>query len=265
MVEASQPLIARNLLSLPRHWFLLPAAALAAIAQTLLAPMHGVPAAVLIASAAAIIWARGVSLHDPDAFRATLGNNAFRWLLLGFSAVLFMDFSASFWLIPLAQRRFGLDARLAGAELGGLMIVGGIIGSVLGGLIADHWRRRTPVGRVWTVLIVVILEALAIGVAAQATSYPSFRIAFGIFCLASGGWTGVAAALGLELVPRVHRGTAIAVYFLVTTLLGPGLGAWAGGAFADWLESLSQAMIGCAAVAVVAVAFFIKLARTPPI
>ncbi len=267
--DGSRPPMTRDLVNLSHHWPLLLAAVLAVIAQMRLTPNQGVPAAVMIAGVAAVAWARGLLLEDPAAFRATLGNASFRWLLLAFAAVLFMDFAASFWLIPLALRNYGLSAQLAGAELGGLIIIGGIAGSLLGGWIADRWHLRTSAGRVWTVVIAVLLEALAICMATQATAYPAFRLAFGVFCLASGGWTGVAAALGMDLVPRLHRGTGIAIYFLVTTLLGPGLGAWAGGALGEWLGSLSHALVLCTAMAILAVASFVKLAhavtRTPPI
>jgi MFS family permease len=124
-----------------------------------------------------------------------------------------MDFAASFWLIPLAQRRFGVSAAVAGAQLGGLMIAGGIAGCTLGGWIADRWRARTAAGRVWTALIAVLAEAAAILLAIVQSDYRAFILAFCIFCLASGGWTGVAAAIGMDIVPRAHRGTGVAAYF----------------------------------------------------
>jgi MFS family permease len=214
---------------------------------------------VLLAAGAGAFWAYRLDGQDAAAFRATLGQASFRWLLLGFAALLFVDFAASFWLIPFAQRRFGLTAAVAGAHLGGLMIVGGITGSVMGGWIADHWRRRSRAGRVWTALIAAIAEAAAILIAIVQSDYAMFILAFSAFCLASGGWTGVAAAIGMDIVPRAHRGTGVAAYFLVTTVLGPSLGAWAAGGLAGELGSVGKSLCACCAVIIVTVAAFVSL------
>jgi MFS family permease len=222
----------------------------------------GVPVAVIIAGGTAAFWTQRLFRRDPIAFQATVGRPAFRWFLLGFAAVLFVDFAAGFWLIPFAQRRFGVSAASAGSQLGGLIIVGGIAGTLIGGWVADSWRRLTPSGRVWAALAAVVLEVIAILVALAQTDYQSFLVAFGIFCVGSGGWTGVAPAIGLDIVPRAHHGTAVASYYLVTTLLGPGLGVWAAGAAGDALNSLAKALSACCLLSLVAFLAFIKLARS---
>ncbi len=239
----------------------LAAAALMAVAvQMRWPPDRGVPTAVLLAGGAAVFWADRLRRDDATAFRATVGQASFRWLLLAFAAVMFVDFAASFWLIPYAQHHFGVSAAVAGAHLGGLMIVGGIAGSGLGGWIADRWRSRTAAGRVWTALIAVVAEGMAILLAICQSDYRLFVAAFAGFSFASGGWTGVAAAIGMDIVPRAHRGTGVAAYFLVTTVLGPGLGAWAAGVIGDRLGSMSLSLAACCSIILVAVAAFVKLA-----
>lgn len=238
---------------------LLAASLLAVIAQMGWPPDRGVPAAVLLAGLAAAFWTYRLGRDDAASFRATMGQLSFRWLLLAFAAVLFVDFAASFWLIPLAQGRFRVSAAVAGAHLGGLMIVGGIAGTGMGGWIADRWRQRTAAGRVWTALIAVLTEGAAILMAVHQSDYRLFILAFAAFSLASGAWTGVAAAIGMDIVPRTHRGTGVAAYFLVTTVLGPGLGAWAAGALGDALGSVSRALSACCALILVAAAGFVRL------
>jgi len=238
---------------------LLATSVLAVGAQIRLPPNQGVPAAVLLALAAAAFWTYRLRRDAAASFHASLGQPAFRWLLLAFAAVLFMDFAASFWLFPFAQRRFGVSAVMVGTELGGLMIVGGIAGSAMGGWIADRWHQRTAAGRVWTALIAVLVEAAAILLALMQSDYGAFILGFCVFCLASGGWTGVAAAVGMDIVPRAHRGTAVASYFLVTTVLGPGLGAWAAGLLGDALGSVGRSLSVCCAVVLIAAAAFVKL------
>jgi MFS family permease len=234
---------------------------LSVFAQMTLSPNKGAPVAVLLAAGAGTYWVYCLRRDHAASFRATLGQITFCWLLLAFAAVLFMDFAASFWLMPFAQRRFGVSAAVAGAQLGGLMIAGGIAGCAAGGWIADRWRQHSAAGRVWTALIAALAEAIAILIAIMQSDYTLFVLAFGMFCFASGGWTGVAAAIGMDIVPPAHRGTGVAVYFLVTTILGPGLGAWVAGVLSGVLGSISASLAACCTVTVIAAAGFVKLGR----
>jgi MFS family permease len=238
---------------------LLAVSLLAVILQMRWPPDRAVPAAVLLAVGAAAFWTYRLRRDSAASFDATMGQASFRWMLLAFAAVLFVDFAASFWLISFAQREFGVSAAVAGAHLGGLMIAGGIAGSGMGGWIADRWRLRSAAGRVWTALIAVLAEGAAILLAVSQSDYRLFILAFAGFSLASGGWTGVAAAIGMDIVPRAHRGTGVAAYFLVTTVLGPGLGAWAAGVFADMLGSISQSLSACCSIILVALTAFLRL------
>jgi MFS family permease len=220
-----------------------------------------VPASTVLALAVAAVWTHRLRKADADAYTATLGRPDFRWLIASFAAVLFIDFAAGFWLIPYAQRRFDVGAGSAGAQLGGLMIAGGIAGALLGGWCADRWRRGNPAGRVWTALIAVLLEVAAILLALGQSDYSRFLFAFAAFCFASGGWTGVAAAIGLDIVPRGHRGTATAAYFLVTTVLGAGLGPFVVGLCSDSSGSVGTALAWCCSVGVLAAIGLLRLGQ----
>jgi MFS family permease len=220
-----------------------------------------VPASTVLALAVAAVWTHRLRKADAASYAATLGRPEFRWLLGSFAAVLFVDFAAGFWLIPYAQRRFDVSAGSAGTQLGGLMIAGGIAGVLLGGWCADRWRRVNRAGRVWTALIAVLIEVAAILLALAQTDYSKFLVAFATFCFASGGWTGVAAAIGLDIVPRAHRGTATAAYFLVTTVLGAGLGPFVVGLCSDSSGSVGTALAWCCGVGVLAAVGLLRLGQ----
>jgi MFS family permease len=246
----------RNSVRLPPHrarlLMMATAASLfAVLVQMRWQPSVSVPISISIAVLYGAGWVRSQWRFDRQAFLATLGKVEFRWLLLAFAAVLFVDYGATFWLLPFAQRRFGVTAGRAGADLGLLLIVGGILGCLFGGWVADRWHRLKASGRVWTAMIAVIAEAAAIVVALRQTEYTGFVVAFGIFCISSGGWTGVAAAIGFDIVPREHRGSGTALYFLVTTVFGAGLGPFAIGLVSDRIGSLGLALTWACAVMVV--------------
>ena len=210
--------------------------------QILAPPIAAVPLSAAIAALVGGWSIRNLARVDAASFDATLGQPAFRWWLLAFGALLFVDYAAVFWLLPYAQRRYSVSPAMAGGELGGLLIVGGVLGCLVGGWWADRWRRRRHAGRVLTALIAVLCEGFAISAAICMPHYPQFVGAFAIFCVASGGWTGVAAAIGLDIVPRQHRGIATALYFLVTTVVGPGLGPFTVGWISDRFASIGDAL-----------------------
>lgn len=224
-------------------------------------PTWSVPLSTALALLVAAGWVRNLHRTDRPAYRATLGQRPFCWLLVSFAAVLFVDCAASFWLIPYAQRHFDIPAASAGARLGSVMIVGGVAGALVGGWIADRWRRVAPSGRVWTALGAVLIEALAILSALASPHYGGFCVAFAAFCVASGGWAGVVAAVAMDLVPAAHRGTGTAAYFLLTTLLGPALGPYIVGLVSDMLESLTRALVLACAASVIAAAGLLGLGR----
>ncbi len=182
------------------------AAAGAMVLQMCWRPTLSVPLCVLMTAAIAVWWIHGLARTRAAAYQATLGQGRFRCLVFAFAAVMCVDYAAGFWLIPYAQRHFGLSAATVGSHLGTLMVIGGIAGCVLGGWAADHWRTLQKAGRVWTALIAVLVEGVAILVALGQSDYRAFIVAFALFCVASGGWPGVAAAIafdhGAEGVPR---------------------------------------------------------------
>lgn len=225
-------------------------------------PTLGVPFSVFAATAMGLWWMRSLGRTDAAAYRATLGQRAFRYLVFAFAAVIFVDCAASFWFIPYAQRHFERSAAAAGSQLGGLMVLGGSLGCVLGGWFADRWSSRRASGRVWTAMIAVIGEGAAILAGLAQRDYANFALAFAAFCVFSGGWTGVAAAIGLDLLPSEHRGTGTAVYFLVTTVLGPGLGPYVVGWGSDILGSLGAALACACALIIVAAAALLRLGST---
>jgi MFS family permease len=231
----------------------------AVVVQMLWPPVIGVPVCVLTTIVIAVWWMRRLRRANRSAYFATWGQKPFRYLVLAFTAVTFVDYAAAFWLIPYTQRRFSVGAEMVGPQLGGLMIVGGICGCMLGGWFADRWRMLHPGGRVWAALIAVLGEGAAILIALGQSDYTGLLVAFGAFCLSSGGWTGVAAAIAFDVVPREHRGTGTSIYFLLTTTLGPGLGPFLVGLGSDRLGSVSAALAWSCVLVLVAAAALLQL------
>jgi MFS family permease len=236
---------------------------LSAVVLQMRAPaIWSVPLCLMTALGIASWWVSRLRKYDFPAYLATVGQRPFRYLIAAFAAVMFADYAAAFWLIPYAQRHFGLSAGTAGAQLGGLMIGGGVLGCLLAGYAGDLWRSFRSSGRVCAVLLIVLAEGGAILWAIELNQYRDFLLAFAAFCIASGGWAGVAAAIAFDLVPAQHRGTGTAAYFLFTTLLGPGLGPFAVGLGSDMFNSVRVALGASCVMFVFAAIVLVKLVST---
>jgi len=239
------------------------AAGLDLFLQWLWPARFAVPAAIAVTIAAGRLWLRALRRGDPAAYRATLGAPDFRRLLLALSAVLFVDFAAAAWLIPYAQRRYAHDDAQLGNALGFLLIGGGIAGAVIAGAVSDRWRGRWSGARVAVALLAFLVQLSAILTALHQPALGGFLAAWTLISAASGAWTGVAASIALDLVPPAHHSTGTAVYFLVTTVLGPGLGPFAVGLLSDTTGSIDVALTVCCAIGLLGAAGFVALLRSP--
>lgn len=248
--------------------FLIAGAIVAVVLQMAWPRAIGVPAAVAVSLVVALIWAMRLRRLSPESFAATLERPPFNWWLVAFAALFFADYAAWFWLIPYAQRTFPNTPAANDALLGGLSIVGGIAGMILGGVVADLWRRLSVAGAAWTALVAALCEGVAIVLASQAHQESTFLLVYGGFNLVSGAWTGLAAAIGLELVQPAHRGTGTALYFLVTTLCGAALSPYLVGVWADqhgMVAALELASLSCVlAAAGLLRLVMLLLAASPP-
>jgi MFS family permease len=243
-----------------RFLALLVAASIVIVLLEMIVPTRwSVQGCLLIAGCTGAWWSRRLRRLDPAAYAGTFGLAAFRYFIIAFAAILFLDAGASFWLIPYTLRHFSMDAATAGAQLGEIMIVAGIVGCLIGGWAADRWRKASALGRVWTALLAVAAEGAAIAAALAQPDYGGFVVCFAVFCLAGGAWTGVAAAIGLDLLEPDHRGLGTASYFLVTTLLGPGLGPFLVGLGVDLTGSIGEALAWACLSAAISAAALLRL------
>jgi len=81
-----------------------------------------------------------------------------RWLYIGYAMQLAMTFSFIVWAPAFLMRAHGITVDKAGLIMGGIGLMG-IIGSPLGGIIADLWQKKNPRGRIYTPLMAVTIGA----------------------------------------------------------------------------------------------------------
>ena len=78
-------------------------------------------------------------------------------MVLAYAVVCFVGYTVSYWAAPYAERTFGFDKVELGWLIGAPAALGGFLGVIGGGWLADRLHRRHPAGR---------LMVMAIGLAA---------------------------------------------------------------------------------------------------
>jgi MFS family permease len=162
--------------------------------------------------------------------------------VLSQTALFFVLGADAYWLPTLLTRRFDMDVAQAGTLSGAVIVVGGLIGTLLGGYLAD-WRRRTTARADLEVSIVgFVAGAVLVGLALVTPAewfVPLFLLAVVSLYL----YTGPFTAIGQNVVVPSLRGSAVTVTLLVAHLFGDSYSAAAVGWLSDVLGSLQLALL----------------------
>lgn len=159
--------------------------------------------------------------HD---FGDALATPAMRHVVAGGTLALFAMGSIGQFLPPFFVRVHGLDFGSAGLLFGSIQFCAAMTGLLIGGYGADRLSRRDPRWRAWLPGIGVAIAALAY--------FTGFTLP-GIVGAAAGiaiGGVGLLAYLAptltlvQNLMPPERRGMGIAVYTLVSSIIGAGIG-----------------------------------------
>lgn len=210
-------------------------------------------------------WASALRERDYPTFALTWGSPAFMCTILGYGTVAFMAYSASYWGAPYAERVFGVSKVVLGFWLGGGGAVGGFLGVILGGRMADYLFMRTDAGRIWVVLF-GLLAPIPFAIAQfTTTSFVLFAVLNVVVGALAASALGAAAASSQALVLPRMRGTATATFFLATTLVGLALGPYMSGyVSAIYDGDLSKGVLSTLAIAPVGLILLIAAIRLVP-
>jgi len=174
-------------------------------------------------------WASALRVRDYPTFALTWGSPAFLCTILGYGTVAFMAYSASYWGAPYAERVFDVSKGELGFWLGGGGAMGGFLGVILGGRMADFLFSRTSGGRIWVVLFGLLSPIPFAYIQYTTPSFALFTILNIVVGALAASALGAAAASSQALVLPRMRGTATATFFLATTLVGLALGPYTAG------------------------------------
>jgi MFS family permease len=193
-------------------------------------------------------WASGLRETDPQAFALTWRNPAFVGVIIAYSVVCYVGYTVTYWAAPYAERTFGLDKVELGWLIGAPAALGGFLGVIGGGWLADRLHRRHPAGR---------LMVMAIGLAAPVpivlTGYSTADATVFLVCafvvqMVTSSALGASAAASQALVLPRMRGIAAAIFLLGTTLIGLAFGPFTAGFVSESTGSLAIGVMANLAV-----------------
>lgn len=210
----------------------------------------GVPGLIL-AWLALRLWDAPRGAHDeaptaggPDRslFRALAGNRAYRLTVLGYAAYTFALGGIATWMAPFLQRVRGLPLGTATVRFGGIVVVTGLLGTWLGGRVADALLAKTREAYLWfsgvTTLLAAPLFAIALASPTPAVYWPAM-IAAEFLMFASTGPVNTHIA---NVVRPEIRATAVALSIFTIHILGDVWSPFLVGALSD-ARSLGAAVL----------------------
>lgn len=170
------------------------------------------------------------------ALRALLRRPAFLHLVAAYGIGSICTFGVAQWAPTFLIRSFGLSMVEVGAWSGLATVTGGVLGMLTGGLAATVLMPRDPRWELW--IPAIAYACCAPVYALMFLSHTPFLAlvmkAGGNFFAALGA--GVAFSAVQSFSESNRRATAVALFYLVTSLLGLGLGPYLIGLASDLLE-----------------------------
>ena len=165
------------------------------------------------------------------------------WMLLG--ALTFSFFTiggASFWLPNYFGKTFNLSEAPAGAISGAILVIGGLVGTIVGGWLADVAQKRRQEGRLLVSSLGLLLGAPLIFVALLIHTLPLFSVVFLLAAMFLSFCTGPLNAVIQDIIKPDLRASAVGFSLLFAHILGDASAPSLIGLLAD-KSSLNAALL----------------------
>ena len=170
-----------------------------------------------------------------------------RATILSQTLLYFVLASNAFWLPTLLNRRFDMSVSEAGLLAGVVIVVGGLIGTLGGGWIADHLGRTNPAAYLQVGIVGFLIGAVFIVIALiaplSAGPIPIFVPAFLIGVVAIYLYSGPYTALSQAVVTPGLRASAVTVLLFVSHVFGDSHSTFDVGFLSDRLGNLQLALL----------------------
>ncbi len=199
---------------------------------------------------------------DKQGAASLVRNKAYLCAILGYAAVTFALGGISFWIPTFLQRFNGRDTGAAGTIMGTLTVVCGLGGTVVGGVVAQWWSKKTGKALYYVPAIsaaLAVVPAVLTFFGPKALTLPSLGLA--VFFIFLG--TGPVNAATLNAVPANLRSAAMAGQLFALHVFGDMPSSWVIGVVSDKTNLRLGLGVTIVSMAVGAVVFFVGARFAP--
>jgi len=163
------------------------------------------------------------------------------WVLVGYGLANIMSMSFLFWTPAFVGRAWGVDVVAANAVMVPIVLAA-IVGSPLGGVLADIWFKKDPRGRLYIPAITIFLSAICLA----AAIYLQFK-GIGMVLVIAYGVLNVMAipclsAISQDVAPAAQKGLVWGLMVFCMYVFGGGWSPYLVGAISDSLGQGAQAL-----------------------
>ncbi len=170
-----------------------------------------------------------------------------RAAILAQTVLYFVLASNAFWLPTLLHRRFDLSLSAAGLLAGVVLVLGGLIGTLAGGWIADRRAKTRPAAHLEVGIAGFLIGAVFIVIALVAPlnigPVPVFVPAFLITVIALYMHAGPFTAVSQDVVSPALRASAVTMLLFVSHVFGDSHSTFDVGWISDHVHSLQLALL----------------------
>jgi len=189
-------------------------------------------------------WGQNLRLTDRATFDAVCRSRALVGTTLGYGLVTIVGYAMTAFAPLYAIDVLGADPPEAGFVLGGAGMLGGIVGVVGAGALADRLADGDRNHRrVWVIAGTAIGSALLYALMFTAGSRPIFYLLNFIGWIFFAGTLGGSSGAVVNAVPPHVRGIATAGFVLGSTLLGLAIGPYSAGKLSILLGDLGAGLL----------------------
>jgi MFS family permease len=188
-------------------------------------------------------WASHLRRIDGDTYAMTFGSPAFMAIVVAYGTVCFLGYTVSYWAAPYAERTFALSKSDLGLLIGAPNALGGFLGVIVGGKLADLMQQKHPAGRVMVFLLALLGSVPVFLVGYSTASLTTFLVCNVLAQFVTSSALGAGASATQTMVRPRMRGVATAVYLLGATLIGLSLGPFTAGFVSETSGSLAKGVM----------------------
>lgn len=162
-----------------------------------------------------------------------------RATIISQTLLFFVLASNAFWLPTLLQRRFAMTPSRAGLLAGLVIVVGGLIGTLAGGWLADRRATRTPRAHLEVGIVGFLAGAVLVTAAILAPlnigPIPVFVPVFLLAVISLYLYSGPFTAVSQNVVSPGLRASAVTILLFIAHVFGDSHSTYDVGQISDWL------------------------------